>query len=63
MRCPTFRRRLSWPNREQIDKECAEKLALKHKVRVLEKNSEHRKNDVKEIRVEASYQLKRYYEL
>jgi len=31
--------------REQIDKERAEKLELKHKVRILEKDLEHCDND------------------
>ena len=35
---------------EQIDKERAEKLALKHNVGVLEKNLEHREKDVEEMR-------------
>ena len=39
--------------REEIDKERAKKLELKHKVRLLE-NLEHCKNDVKELRVDAS---------
>ena len=48
---------------EQIDKECADKLALKHNVRVLEKHSKHREKDVEEMRVKVSHKSKHYNEL
>jgi len=67
MRCPTFKIGCLGPIGdslwEQIDKEQAEKLALKYKVRVLEKNSERHEKDVKEMRAEVSHQSKRYNDL
>ena len=41
--------------RKQIDKECVDKLELKHKVQKLE-YLEHREKDVKKPRVDASHQ-------
>jgi len=49
--------------REQSDNGCVEKLAHKHKVRVLKNNLENREKDVEELRAEVSRQLERYDEV
>ena len=47
----------------QIDQERAEKLDLMHKVRVLEKDLEHRECEIDELRTHKLRQSRRYDEL
>ena len=47
----------------QIDRECAEKLELKHIVRKLEKDLKHREEDVLELKANVERQCHRYNEL
>ena len=49
--------------REQLDKEHAKKLALKHNVRVIRNNLVNRDKDLEKLRAEASRQSERYDDL
>ena len=49
--------------RAQIDRECAEKLELKHKIHKLEKDLKCCEGDIKELRADAEHQCDRYNEI